>query len=179
MSLNWNVAFGVAFLLLGCFNLYGAETVHMLPAAVSPLILLALVPSRAIRAFVVPATATAALAIAGFTHTDVHAGFGALWFMVGMAAICEGFTANRDAETPAASATLHEALGVIALSAAFVAFPVHTHLSNANAEPFFARGFVVSPANTTPAWFPTGLFLVGLWGVWLANLARTGRITRR
>ncbi len=177
MSVNWNIAFGLAFLLLGCFNLHGAAAVHMLPAAVSPLILLTLVSNGALRAFALPVTGTAALAIAAFTHTEVHAGFGAVWFMVGIAAICEGVTANRSAETRAGSSVLHEALGIIALSAAFVVFPVHTDPGNANAEPFFAPGFVVSPANTTPAWVPTALFLVGLWGVWLANLVRTGRLT--
>jgi hypothetical protein len=179
MSLNWNIAFGVAFLLLGCVNLYGAAAAHMLPAAVSPLILLAVGTNGALRSVAVPLTGTAALAIAGFTHTEVHAGFGALWFMVGMAAVREGVTVNRDAQPPAASSLPHEALGMIALSAAFVAFPVHTHLSDPTAEPIFAPWFAASPTDTTPAWFPTTLFLVGLWGSWLANLARTGRITRR
>jgi hypothetical protein len=179
MSLNWNFAFGAAFLLLGCFNLHGAATTHMLPAVVSPLVLLTAVADGALRAFVVPATGTAALVIAGLTHTEVHAGFGAVWFMVGIAAIREGVTANRGAPTPASSSILHEALGVIALSAAFLAFPVHTHLSSANGEPFFAPGFAAPPADAAPAWFPTTLFLVGLWGVWLANLSGTGRIARR
>jgi len=179
MSLNWNVAFGIAFLLLGYFELCGAAPLHLLPAAASPLILLTLVPSRVLRAIAVPATATAALAMAGFTRTDVDAGFGAVWLMIGVAAICEGAKAHREEETPAASSILHEALGVIALSGALIAFPVHTHVSNPNAEPFFAPWFAVSPANTAPAWFPTLLFLAGLWGVWLANLVRTGRLTRR